>query len=79
MSVTLNNVNLRSCLGMSICAHAQELRCHCMIHALHEDVGTTFLGNGGWGGQRVWAFAMYALGGVKCKKGVLNAADGSRL
>ena len=27
----------------------------------------TFLGNGGWGGQRGWAFAMYVFGEVECR------------
>ena len=56
MSVTLMNVNLwyhlgcqfEVTLGMSICTHAWT---GYRIRALHEDVGATFLGYGGQGGQ----------------------------
>ena len=59
MLVTLRNVNFEVTLGMSICAHT---RAGYWIHALHNDVkpyGTTFLGNGGQGGQRGWPYAAY--------------------
>ena len=64
MSVMLRNVNLRSpeecqfevTQGMSICTHA---RTGYRRHALHEDVGTMFLGYGGRGGHCGWPFATY--------------------
>ena len=56
VSVTLRNVNLRSTLGMSICAYAQA---GYRIRALHDEVGTTFLADGRRGGQRDWPFATY--------------------
>ena len=43
-------------LGMSICAHARAGYRMC---ALHDNVGTAFLGNGGRGGQCGWPFTMY--------------------
>ena len=50
-------------LGMSICAHAWAGYWIC---ALHNNVGTTFLGDGGWEGQRGWPFTMYVFCGAKC-------------
>ena len=50
-------------LGMSIWGH---VRVGHWMHALHNDVETTFLGNGGWGGMCGWPFAMYVFCGAKC-------------
>ena len=73
VAVTLRNVNLRSCLGMSICAHTQESgvteTCITCMRMLMEDGvgGKMFLGDGGRGGQCRWAFATYIFGRVKCR------------
>ena len=71
VSVKLRNVNLRSRSGTRAS----------LIRALYEDVnggwswgrgggggGATFLGDGGWGGQRGWAFTMYEIGLVTLRK-----------
>ena len=54
--VSLRNANLRP---RSKCQFAlmpgQDIR----YIALHDKVGTTFLANGGWRGQRNWPFATY--------------------
>ena len=53
-AVSLRNVNLCSRPGGY------------QIRALHDDVGTTFLGDGGRGGQRCWPFATYVFCETKC-------------
>ena len=73
VSVTLRNVNLRYCLGMSIWGHAQAG--YQIPRALHNDVGTTFLATEdgrtarlGLRNVRIWL--------SQVQKRVLNAADG---
>ena len=55
VAVTLRNVNLRSCLGMSIYADPQESgvteTCITRGRRWRMELGGTFLGDGGRGGQ----------------------------
>ena len=71
VAVTLRNVNLRSCLGMSIYANPQESgvteTCITRGRRWRMELGGTFLGDGGRGGQHSWAFTMCVFGGVKCR------------
>ena len=55
VSVTLRNVNLRS---RSECQFARTPG-QDIGYVFHDDVGMTFLGDGGRGGQRGWPFATY--------------------
>ena len=70
--VTLRNVNLWSCLGMSIWTRPQESGIIENVHytrmLMEDGVGG---GNTPWQwrtrGHRGWAFATYVFGGVKCR------------
>ena len=73
VAVTLRNVNLWS---RSECQFALTLRNDlsvtdtCVTRGRRwrtELGGMMFLGDGGWGGQCGWAFAMYLIGGVECR------------
>ena len=55
MSVTVRNVNLRSCSECRFALAPEQESDMCITH----DVGTTFLGDRGQGGQRGWPFASY--------------------
>ena len=46
------------------------------IRTLHDDVGTTLLGDGGRGGQRGWPFATYVFAEPSARVFTVNAADG---
>ena len=52
--VTLRNVNLRSRLECQFALTPGQ-----DIGYVHDDIGTTFLGDGGWGGQHGWPFTTY--------------------
>ena len=68
MVVTLRNVNLQSCLGMSIRAHAQNQASLTRGRRWRKELGGA---NITWrwrtGKTRAWAFATYVFGGVKCR------------